>query len=63
MNPIDESLYSRQLYVLGHLAMSRMVQSSVLLVGVGGLGIEVAKNLVLGGIKAVFGFCFLTRCM
>mmetsp|Transcript_47826 Transcript_47826/g.102181 ORF Transcript_47826/g.102181 Transcript_47826/m.102181 type:complete len:122 (-) Transcript_47826:109-474(-) len=30
---IDEALYSRQLYVLGHEAMRRMAASSVLIVG------------------------------
>lgn len=50
---IDESLYSRQLYVLGHEAMQRMAKSSVLIIGAGGLGIEVAKNVILGGVKSV----------
>merc|ERR1719160_1234583 len=50
---IDESLYSRQLYVLGAEAMKRMMGSSVLIVGLGGLGVEVAKNVVLGGVKSV----------
>ncbi len=38
---IDESLYSRQLYVLGHEAMHRMNSSSVLISGLKGLGIEI----------------------
>ncbi|GHJ85862.1 hypothetical protein NliqN6_2264 [Naganishia liquefaciens] len=50
---IDESLYSRQLYVLGHEAMRRMAGSEVLVVGMKGLGVEVAKNVVLAGVKAV----------
>eukprot|EP00967_Tisochrysis_lutea_P080278 scaffold110152_cov29-Tisochrysis_lutea.AAC.1 len=50
---IDEALYSRQLYVLGHEAMRRMMASSVLIVGLGGLGVEIAKNVVLGGVKSV----------
>ena len=50
---IDESLYSRQLYVLGHEAMQRMATSDVLISGVGGLGIEIAKNIILGGVKSV----------
>jgi ubiquitin-activating enzyme E1 len=40
---IDESLYSRQLYVLGHDAMRRMQASNILLVGCKGLGIEIGK--------------------
>lgn len=38
---IDESLYSRQLYVLGHEAMKRMGSSHVLIAGLRGLGVEV----------------------
>lgn len=51
--PIDESLYSRQLYVLGHEAMHRMQSSNVLISGMGGLGVEIAKNIILGGVKSV----------
>ncbi|CED85480.1 ubiquitin activating enzyme [Phaffia rhodozyma] len=50
---IDEGLYSRQLYVLGHEAMKRMALSNVLIIGVQGLGIEIAKNTVLAGVKSV----------
>lgn len=50
---IDEGLYSRQLYVLGHDAMRRMASSDVLISGLGGLGIEIAKNVILGGVKSV----------
>lgn len=50
---IDESLYSRQLYVLGHDAMRRMANSDILLSGLGGLGVEIAKNVILGGVKSI----------
>lgn len=50
-NEIDESLYSRQLYVMGHEAQRRMGSSSVLVIGMNGLGIEIAKNVVLAGVK------------
>ena len=50
---IDEGLYSRQLYVLGHDAMRRMATSDVLIAGMGGLGLEVAKNVILSGVKSV----------
>lgn len=50
---IDESLYSRQLYVLGHEAMKRMGSSNVLVVGLGGLGVEIAKNIALAGVKSL----------
>lgn len=50
---IDESLYSRQLYVLGHEAMKRMGQSHVLVAGLRGLGVEIAKNIALAGVKSL----------
>ncbi|CEG71464.1 Putative Podospora anserina S mat genomic DNA chromosome 3, supercontig 2 (Fragment) [Rhizopus microsporus] len=50
---IDESLYSRQLYVLGHEAMKKMSTAHVLIVGLKGLGVEIAKNVVLAGVKSV----------
>ncbi len=42
---IDESLYSRQLYVLGHEAMKRMSSSHVLIAGLRGLGVEIGEWL------------------
>ncbi|XP_075966586.1 ubiquitin-like modifier-activating enzyme 1 isoform X2 [Anarhichas minor] len=50
---IDEGLYSRQLYVLGHEAMHRMGTADVLIAGMGGLGVEIAKNVILSGVKSV----------
>jgi hypothetical protein len=46
---IDESLYSRQLYVLGKDAMTKMSKSNVLIIGLKGLGVEIAKNVILAG--------------
>jgi len=50
---IDESLYSRQLYVLGHEAMRKMAHSDILISGMKGLGVEIAKNVILSGVKSV----------
>lgn len=50
---VDEKLYSRQLYVMGHEAQRRMMASSVLVVGISGLGVEVAKNCILAGVHSV----------
>ncbi|XP_060948881.1 ubiquitin-like modifier-activating enzyme 1 [Limanda limanda] len=50
---IDEGLYSRQLYVLGHDAMKRMQNSNVLISGMRGLGVEIAKNVILAGVRSV----------
>lgn len=53
MEEIDESLYSRQLYVLGKDAMLKMQRSNVLIIGLKGLGIEIAKNIALAGVKSL----------
>lgn len=50
---IDESLYSRTLYVLGHDTMKKMASSKVLIIGLSGLGLEIAKNIVLSGVNNV----------
>ncbi len=50
---IDEELYSRQLYVVGKSAMLRMSQSNVLIVGMTGLAAEIAKCIVMAGVKSV----------
>ncbi|SCU79074.1 LAFA_0B00540g1_1 [Lachancea sp. 'fantastica'] len=50
---IDESLYSRQLYVLGKEAMLKMQHSTVLIIGLKGLGVEIAKNIALAGVKSL----------
>ena len=49
-NEIDEGLYSRQLYVMGHEAMKQMAMSDVLIIGLNGLGVEASKNVILAGI-------------
>ncbi|KAM7169853.1 ubiquitin-like modifier-activating enzyme 7 isoform 1-T1 [Macrochelys suwanniensis] len=53
LEEIDEGLYSRQLYVLGHEAMRRMAKTAVLVSGMKGLGVEIAKNIILAGVKSV----------
>ncbi|XP_071350333.1 ubiquitin-like modifier-activating enzyme 1 [Trachinotus anak] len=50
---IDEGFYSRQLYVLGREAMQRMGAASVLIAGMRGLGVEIAKNVILSGVRSV----------
>ncbi|XP_044881033.1 ubiquitin-like modifier-activating enzyme 7 isoform X2 [Mauremys mutica] len=53
LGEIDEGLYSRQLYVLGHEAMRRLAKTAVLVSGMKGLGVEIAKNIILAGVKSV----------
>ena len=50
---IDHDLYSRQIYALGQEAMQRIASSAVLISGMGGLGMEIAKNAILAGVKSV----------
>jgi len=49
----DEKLYSRQLFVLGREGQRKMASAHILIVGLNGLGAEVAKNVILAGVKAV----------
>ncbi|THU54185.1 hypothetical protein C4D60_Mb10t22370 [Musa balbisiana] len=50
---IDEDLHSRQLAVYGRETMRRLFASNVLVSGLQGLGAEIAKNLVLAGVKSI----------
>ncbi|KAH9973020.1 ubiquitin activating enzyme [Lactifluus volemus] len=50
---IDEPQIDEGLYVLGHEAMKRMAASNILIVGLDGLGVEIAKNIILAGVKSV----------
>ncbi|XP_073141807.1 ubiquitin-activating enzyme E1 1-like isoform X2 [Henckelia pumila] len=50
---IDEDLHSRQLAVYGRETMRRLFASNILISGVQGLGAEIAKNLILAGVKSV----------
>jgi ubiquitin-activating enzyme E1 len=50
---IDEDLHSRQLAVYGREAMRRLFGANVLISSLQGLGVEVAKNVILAGVKSV----------
>ena len=50
---VDEKLYSRQLYVMGHEGQRQMAASNVLICGLDGVGVEIAKNVILAGVKSV----------
>ncbi|KAF0978382.1 hypothetical protein FDP41_002897 [Naegleria fowleri] len=50
---IDLQFHNRQAYVLGLAAMKRMKKSNVLICGLGGLGVEIAKNVILMGVRSV----------
>ena len=46
---IDTNLYSRQIFTFGMEFMAKLMKMNVLLVGCRGLGVEIAKNLILAG--------------
>jgi len=48
----ESELYDRQIRLWGVEAQKRIQNSKILMVGVGGLGAEVVKNLVLAGLSA-----------
>jgi ubiquitin-activating enzyme E1 len=50
---IDANLYSRQIGTFGMETMGKLIKMQVVVVGLRGLGVEVAKNLILAGPKAV----------
>lgn len=50
---IDTDLYSRQIGTFGMETMGKLVQMKVLISGLRGLGVEMAKNLILAGPRAV----------
>ncbi|KAL3688917.1 hypothetical protein R1sor_015226 [Riccia sorocarpa] len=53
MKEIDELRYSRLIYTLGRDAVHALHQSKVLILGCQGVGAEIAKNLVLSGIRGL----------
>lgn len=50
---LDENLYSRQLLTFDKVTMQKMINSTVIISGMSGLGLEVAKNVILAGAKKV----------
>ena len=53
MDIIDNNLYSRQIKTYGIETMSKLQNLKVLIIGMRGTGIEIAKNLILSGVKQV----------
>ena len=53
MKHIDIDLYSRQIFTYGKDIMEKIVDLKILIIGLKGLGIEIAKNLILLGPKKV----------
>ena len=53
---IDEQMYSRQIVLLGLETMEKISKLSILIIGQRGLGIEVAKNIIVSGPSKVIIF-------
>ncbi len=53
MSEFDTNLYSRQIRTFGIGTMLKLKNLKVLIVGMRGLGIEIAKNIILSGVKEV----------
>jgi ubiquitin-like 1-activating enzyme E1 A len=49
----DAKQYDRQIRLWGAQAQQRLSESRVLLIGISSLGAEVAKNIVLAGVKSL----------
>ena len=50
---VDTDLYSRQIGVFGMETMGKLIKLKILILGMRGLGIEVAKNIILSGPQSV----------
>lgn len=46
---IDMDLYSRQIGTFGVETMGKLIKMKVCIMGIRGLGVEIAKNLILAG--------------
>ena len=53
MKSIESNYYSRQLLTYGIDVMNKLSTIKVLIVGMRGLGVETAKNLILAGVQKV----------
>ena len=49
----EAALYDRQIRLWGVDAQRRLLSSRILLINMQGLGAEIAKNLVLGGVNCL----------
>ena len=50
---INTELYSRQLSIYGLESMKKISELKIILIGLRGLGLEIAKNIILSGIKSL----------
>jgi ubiquitin-activating enzyme E1 len=53
MKKFHKNLYSRQIFTYGIDTMDKIINLKILIIGLRGLGIEIAKNIILTGTKEV----------
>lgn len=53
LSQAQKQLYDRQIGAYGMKMMSKLVKKAVLIVGLRGLGVEIAKNVILAGPRKV----------
>ena len=56
IDKIQENLYSRQMRINAEETMKKILHLNVLILGLKGIGVETAKNIILTGAKRVFLF-------
>ena len=56
MNKINVNLYSRQISTYGLDIMLKINNMKVIILGMGGLGVEIAKNIILTGVSEISFF-------
>ena len=52
-NGVDTDLYSRQIGTFGMETMGKLIKLKILIIGMRGLGAEIAKNIILSGPQSV----------
>jgi ubiquitin-activating enzyme E1 len=48
-----QNKYSRQIATMGIAAVRKLVKMKILVVGMGGVGVETSKNIILQGTRAI----------
>ena len=54
MENLNSTLYSRQIQTFGIETMKKLSKLKIIIYGIRGLGVEIAKNLILSGPKQVY---------
>ena len=60
---VDTDLYSRQIGTFGMETMGKLIKLKILIIGLRGLGVEIAKNIILSGPASVTIFDLNIACI